>query len=449
MNAGPIGSMGQAAAGRSAAPPHDVFAVVLAGGRGTRLGALTEQRAKPALPIAGTLRVIDFAIDNCLNAGIRDLAVLLQYRAGSLQPHLARYRSDPRAAGLVTACASQQVGGGGYLGTADAVYRNLGRLRASGARHVLVLAGDQVYRMNPGAMLAEHVQRGAAATVACLEVPRADARRFGVVATDVAGRVTGFVEKPADPPTRPGRPGVSLASMGLYLFDMALLADVLGRDARDPASGHDFGYDVLPLLVREGLLHAHDFADSAVRGADGSTYWRDVGTIESYWAAQMDFVDGVAGFEPHDPCWPITGTAVRGARSRSDPHALAPDDRSGRSLVAAGCEIAASSLWRSVVGEGVSIGRGCDLQESVLLPGAILGPRVALRRVIVDEGCVVPAGLRVGFDRALDSARFHVDGAGITVVTRAMLERMDTGAVPGTSPVPAGLRHVDRGLAAA
>lgn len=447
MNGLPIGpTRADAAPAVAPALAGQVFAFVLAGGRGTRLGALTDRRAKPALPMAGTLRVIDFAIGNCLNAGIRDIAVLLQYRAASLLPHLAACRSDPRAAGLAVVAGPRQAGCTVYRGTADAVHRNLRLARARGARFVMVLAGDQVYRMDPGAMLAEHVRRGAVATVACLEVPRADAHRFGVVTADADGRVTGFVEKPLDPPPRAGRAGVSLASMGLYLFDADRLAELLERDARDPDSGHDFGYDVLPALVRAGLLHAHDFADSAVRGVDGTTYWRDVGTVESYWSAQMDFVRGDAGFDPADPRWPIGGAGDARRGRWIDPGEAPYGRRPRRSIVAPGCTLGAARVVGSIVGTDTFIGPGCDVQDSVLLPGVTLGPRVALRRTIVDEGCRVPAGLRAGFDAALDAERFHVDAHGITVITRAMLQRLWEST---SMPAPTGARQVDRGLAAA
>lgn len=411
-----------------------VFAMILAGGRGARLGGLTDRCAKPALPIAGTLRVIDFTLANCLNSGIRELAVLTQYCGQSLLRHLQAYRSDPRAARFEAVPAQHKAGGTCYQGTADAVYQNLDLVRESGVRWVLVLAGDHVYRMDYRAMLSEHLRRGARATVACIEVPREDARGFGVMAVGAGDRVTAFIEKPSDPPGRAGREHVALVSMGLYLFDVDLLTEVLARDARDPGSVHDFGRDLLPRLARDGLLHAHDFGASAVTPDGDEPYWRDVGTIDAYWRTQMDFLHGGAAFDPHDRRWPVSGAPAPMRPTRFDESAPC---QIRQSIVAPGCSLASADIQRSVIGAGTTIGPGCEVHDSVLLADVTLGACVSLRRTVVDAGCRLPVGLRVGFDLELDASRFHVDKSGVTLVTTAMLERLPTRLAPTIRAAPA------------
>ena len=413
-----------------ATDPHggssQAFAIVLAGGRGERLGALTDRRCKPALPFAGHLRVIDFAIDNCLNAGIDRIAVLGQYRADDLVEHLARPRAG-RGAGapIEVAVGRPEVPGGVYRGTADAVYRNLDRVRASGARQVLVLAGDHVYRMDYRRMLAEHRRSGAAATVACIEVPRAQASAFGIVSTDASGRVIDFVEKPAQPPTVPGRTDVSLASMGVYVFDVDALRHVLEADAHDPCSAHDFGHSILPAMVARGLVQAHRFGGSCV----GAPYWRDVGTIDAYWRAHMDLARDRPLLDLHDAGWPILGAAAHAPPARFEGGTSA-GARAGCSLldtlVSPGCVVTGSRLRGSVLSTGVRVSAGCELESALLLPGVVVGRNVVMRCAVVDQGCVLPDGLQVGVDTEGDRARFHVTAAGVTLVTAAALETLRT-----------------------
>jgi glucose-1-phosphate adenylyltransferase len=405
-------------------------AIVLAGGRGERLGALTDRRCKPALPFAGHLRVIDFAIDNCLNAGIDRITVLAQYRAGDLVEHLARPRAGREAGGSIEVVVGRpEAPGGVYRGTADAVHRNLDRVRASGARQVLVLAGDHVYRMDYRRMLAEHRRSGAAATVACIEVPRAQASAFGIVSADASGRVIDFVEKPAQPPSVPGRADVSLASMGVYVFDVDALRRALEADAHDPCSAHDFGHSILPAMVARGLVHAHRFGGSCVGAPADAPYWRDVGTIDAYWRAHMDLARERPLLDLHDAGWPILGAAAHAPPARFEGCASA-GARTGCSivdtLVAPGCVVTGSRLRGSVLSAGVRVSAGCELESVLLLPGVVVGRNVVLRCALVDQGCVLPDGLQVGLDAEADRARFHVTAAGVTLVTAAALETLRT-----------------------
>jgi glucose-1-phosphate adenylyltransferase len=389
----------------------NVFAVVLAGGRGERLGALTDRRCKPSLPFAGQLRVIDFTIDNCVNSGIDRVLVLAQYRADGLLAHLAQPRRVG-GSGVVpeVAVGGPEAPGGPYVGTADAVHRHLDRLRASGARQVLVLAGDHVYRMDYRRMLAEHRHSGAAATVACIEVPRAQASAFGIVGADASGRVVDFVEKPSQPPAMPGRPDRSLASMGVYVFDIDLLATALQADALDPCSAHDFGHNILPALVARGVVHAHRFATSCVGPPDEPPYWRDVGTIDAYWDAHMDLAGERPLLDLHDAAWPILGASAAAAGPGGEPGgSAAPRVVNGARLRA------------SVLSPGVRVSPGCDLESTLLLPGAQLGRGVVLRRAVVDQDCVLPEGLQVGLDTVADRERFHVTAGGVALVTAAAL----------------------------
>ena len=357
--------------------------------------------------------MIDFTIDNCLNSGIDRILVLAQYRADSLLAHLAQPRrvgGTGSGTALEVAVGGPQAPGGPYAGTADAVHRHLDRLRATGARQVLVLAGDHVYRMDYRRMLAEHRRSGAAATVACIEVPRAQASAFGIVGTDASGRVIDFVEKPSRPPAMPGRPDRSLASMGVYAFDVDALAAALRADALDPCSAHDFGHSILPALVARGLVHAHRVAASSVGAPEDPPYWRDVGTIDAYWDAHMDLAGERPLLDLHDAAWPILGASATLAGRGGDPGgSAAPRVVNGARLRA------------SVLSPGVRVSPGCDLESTLLLPGVRLGQGVVLRRAVVDQDCVLPDGLQVGLDTVADRARFHVTAGGVALVTAAAL----------------------------
>jgi glucose-1-phosphate adenylyltransferase len=408
------------------APPAERLArltwgVVLAGGRGERLGPLTECRAKPALPFGGALRVVDFAISNCLNSGLGRISVLTQYRAQDLIRHLARVARDLEPGRLDIVPAQQKCGPGWYAGTADAVYQNLDQLEASECRYVLVLAGDHAYAMDYRRMLDEHARSGAAATIACVEVPREHARCFGVLRVEADGRVSAFEEKPERPAGVPGREHLALASMGIYVFDAATLAAELRLDAADPASSHDFGRDLLPRLLARGRVRVHRFADGCVRAPGMPAYWRDVGTIDAYWQAHMDLVRPLPALDLYDLGWPI-----RGAPEHAPPARFVFDDRDRRgeaidALVGAGCIVSGASVRRSVLFSHARAGDGSLVESSLLLPRAVVGRDSIVRRAIVDEGCVLPDGIRIGVDPAHDAARFELSPGGVVVVTARML----------------------------
>ena len=403
------------------------YALVLAGGRGSRLGPLTDHRAKPAVPFAGTMRIIDFVLCNCVNSGLRRIGVLTQYKAQSLIRHVERswgFLEASLGEYVDVVPAQQQLGERWYSGTANAVYQNLDLLRELQPRHTLILGGDHVYKMDYAVMLAEHAASGADLTVACLEVPLEDAREFGVMTVDAQQRVLAFQEKPAQPTPLPGRPGRALASMGIYVFDTQILVDELERDAHDPASSHDFGKDLIPALLRSAKVFAHRFEASCVNMVDHRPYWRDVGTLDAYWEANLDLVRVVPELNLYDVDWPMP------SRELHRPPAKFVFDDSGRrgvaidSLVAGGCIVSGATVRRSVLFTGVRVAEGSQVKDSVLLPNVQVGRGVQLQRTVIDKRCVLPDGFQAGLDPARDRQRFHVTERGITLVTPDMLARL-------------------------
>jgi len=402
------------------------YAVVLAGGRGSRLRQLTERRAKPAVPFGGKYSIIDFTLSNCVNSGIRRIAVLTQYMAQSLIRHIERGWGflDLNLGEFVDVVPAQQrVDNNWYTGTANAVYQNLDMVREVNPDLVLVLAGDHVYKMDYGHLLADHVRSRADATVACIEVPIEDARGFGIVDVDTEGRIIRFDEKPSTPRPLPGRPGHALASMGIYVFGREFLREQLVRDAADAASGHDFGHDLLPWLVPRHRVMAHRFEDSCVNMVGDCPYWRDVGTIDAYWEANMDLVQVVPELNLYDDEWPI-----RSLQRQLPPAKFVFDDDGRRgmaidSLVSSGCIVSGASVLRSVLFSKVRVGEGSQIEDSVVLPNVLVGRGVRLRRVVVDKHCVLPDGLRAGFDPVEDRTRFYVNEHGITLISPAMLDQ--------------------------
>ena len=400
------------------------FAFVLAGGRGTRLQQLTDDRAKPAVPFAGKLKIIDFALSNCVNSGIRRIAVLTQYKAQSLIRHIERgwgFLSVNLGEYVDVVPAQQRVDDKWYAGTADAVYQNLNILRDAGAEHVLILAGDHVYKMDYSVMLAEHVAQGADVTVACVEVPLAEAVNFGVMAVDDDGRVVAFDEKPARPRPLPGAADRALASMGIYVFDTAFLCAQLERDAADPNSSHDFGKDVIPYLVDRHRVLAHRFVDSCVNMVGERPYWRDVGTVDAYWEANIDLVKVVPELNLYDDQWPILSL-----QAQLPPAKFVFDDDFRRgtaldSLVSSGCIVSGATVRRSILFTKVRVGDQSLIEDSVVLPDVVIGRNVVLRRTVVDKRCVLPDGFKAGVHPAEDKARFHVTERGIALITPAML----------------------------
>jgi len=404
--------------------PQRTYAVVLAGGRGTRLAQLTAHRAKPAVPFAGQLNIIDFALSNCVNSGVRRIGVLTQYKAQSLIRHLKRGWGflDMNLGEFVDIVpAQQQVDERWYRGTANAVFQNLDIVRETGPDLVLVLAGDHVYKMDYGPLLRDHVGRQADVTVACIEVALEDASRLGVLAVDGEGRVVRFDEKPEWPTALPGKPGRALASMGIYVAGREFLAEQLRRDAADAGSDHDFGHDLLPWLVPRHRVMTHDFARSCVSRAGKRPYWRDVGTVDAYWEASIDLVQRVPELDLYDEDWPILSL------QRQLPPAKFMCDEPGRrgtaldSLVSSGCIVSGATVRRSILSSKVRVGEGSLVEDSVLLPNVVVGRRVRLWRAVVDMHCVLPDGFCAGVDPAHDRAHFHVTERGITLVTPEML----------------------------
>jgi glucose-1-phosphate adenylyltransferase len=404
---------------------HEAMAIVLAGGRGIRLGPLSEWRAKPALPFAGKFRIIDFTLSNCVNSGIRRIGICTQYKAQSLIRHVQRGWSifDGRFNEFVELLPAQQrVTTHWYAGTADAVYQNIDILRTQEPRFVLVLAGDHVYKMDYSKMLAEHAARNADMTIACLEVPVADARPFGVMQVDADSRIVGFQEKPAHPQPLPDRPDTALASMGVYCFNTPFLYEQLIRDAGVRSSSHDFGKDIIPHSIERGYrLFAHRFASSCVNMVGDRPYWRDVGTIDAYWEANLDLVHVTPELNLYDAAWPIWTNQEQLPPAK---FVFDDDDRRGTaidSIVSGGCIISGSVVKRSLLFSNVVVHSYCTIEDSVLLPDVDVARHVVLKRAVVEKGCRLPAGLQVGVDHAADRRRFLVTDRGVTLVTPKML----------------------------
>ena len=407
------------------------LAYVLAGGRGSRLQELTDKRAKPAVYFGGKSRIIDFALSNAVNSGIRRIAVATQYKAHSLIRHLQggwNFFRPERNESFDILPASQRVSETNwYLGTADAVYQNIDILEAHGTKYILVLAGDHIYKMDYEIMLKQHVESGANVTVGCLEMPRAESSGFGIMHVDDNGVIQSFLEKPADPPAMPGKPDKSLASMGIYVFDSQFLYDELRRDAADPNSNHDFGKDIIPYIVKHGRAVAHQFSDSCVRsGDDPRSYWRDVGTVDAYWGANIDLTDVVPELDLYDRAWPIWTYA------EITPPAKFVHDEDGRrgqavtSLVSGACIISGAALRRSLLFTGVHVNSYANVENAVIMPYVNVGRGARLRNVVIDRGVRIPEGLVVGEDPEFDGKRFRTTENGITLITQSMIDRLAT-----------------------
>ncbi|MEP7296440.1 MAG: glucose-1-phosphate adenylyltransferase [Burkholderiales bacterium] len=413
---------------RRAPAPRDLvrstYTVVLAGGRGARLKQLTELRSKPAMPFAGHFSIIDVTLSNCVNSGLRQIGVLTQYKAQSLIRHIAQGWSflDAGLREFIDVVPAQQkLGQNWYAGTADAVYQNLDMLREAGQKYVLVLAGDHVYKMDYGRMIADHVRRDADVTVACIEVGLEQATSFGVMRVDAEARVVGFEEKPVRPRAIPGRPDTALASMGIYVFSAAFLYRELCRDASDASSSHDFGTDIIPGALSRARVFAHDFSESCVGGVGGRPYWRDVGTLDAYWAANLDLLGPGPDIDLYDSAWPIRGVPQQLSPSRFEAGADGRASELSESIVAGGCVLSGATLRRALLCADVRVGEHCVIEESLVLPGAVIGQRAMVKRAIIDSGCVLPDGIRIGVCAAEDAARFTVTEGGIVLVTPDML----------------------------
>lgn len=401
---------------------RDTLALILAGGRGSRLGALTSHRVKPAVPFGGKYRLIDFPLSNCVNSGIRRIGVMTQYKSHSLIAHLQDSWGFLRRE-FNEFCeilpAQQRTGPGWYAGTADAIFQNIEIIRAHNPKWVLVLGGDHVYRMDYGTMIGHHVESGADITIGAIEVPVDEARAFGVMQVDAAGRVKAFQEKPEQPAEIPGAPGYALASMGIYVFNTHFLIDALQRDHRLNESTHDFGNDILPFALMQGrALHAFAFRDPS---GDKRGYWRDVGNVDAYWNANLELTHVTPPLNLYDNTWPIWTH-----QAHAPPAKFVFDDDGARghaidSMIAGGCVIAGAEVRRSLLFSFIHANKGALIDECVILPEVEIGEGARVRRAVIETGCVIPPGLVIGEDAEADRQRFEISLSGIVLVTPEML----------------------------
>ncbi|MBK8086354.1 MAG: glucose-1-phosphate adenylyltransferase [Devosia sp.] len=407
---------------------REAMAYVLAGGRGTRLFELTDRRAKPAVYFGGKSRIIDFALSNALNSGIRRISVATQYQAHSLIRHLQRgwnFLRTERNESFDILPASQRVSETQwYEGTADAVYQNMDIIEDYGPRYIVLLAGDHIYKMDYEIMLRQHVDTGADVTIGCLEVPRMEATGFGVMHVDGRDRIVDFVEKPKDPPGIPDKPDFALASMGIYVFETRFLMEQLRRDAATEGSSRDFGKDIIPYIVKNGSAWAHRFPRSCVRSPnEEAAYWRDVGTVDAYWKANIDLTDVTPQLDLYDRDWPIWTFA------EITPPAKFVHDFDGRrgqavnSLVSGDCIVSGGQLTRTLLSTGSRVHSYSELHEAVVLPYCTIGRGARLKKVVLDRGVSIPEGLVVGEDPEFDAQWFRLTPEGVTLVTQPMVDR--------------------------
>jgi glucose-1-phosphate adenylyltransferase len=402
----------------------NTVALILAGGRGSRLKDLTNWRAKPAVPFGGKFRIIDFPLSNCINSGIRRIGVVTQYKAHSLIQHVQRGWGFLRGEFnefVELLPAQQRVEEEWYKGTADAVFQNLDILRNMGSEYVLILAGDHIYKMDYGQMLAAHVRNKADMTVACLNVPIEEAVAFGVMGVDENDRVMRFIEKSPTPDHIPGDPSQALASMGIYVFNASFLYEQLIRDADDPNSSHDFGHDIIPHMISKYRVFAHRFSDSCVNSHDGKHYWRDVGTVDAYWEANMELTKVTPELNMYDSTWPIWTYQAQLPPAK---FVFDSEDRRGKavdSLVSGGCIISGACVSRSVLFSDVHVHSYATIEDSVILPNVEIGRNVVLKKVVIDKGAHIPEGMQIGVNHEEDRKRFHVSDKGVVLVTPDML----------------------------
>ncbi|MFQ5509587.1 MAG: glucose-1-phosphate adenylyltransferase [Leptospirillia bacterium] len=407
------------------------MAMILAGGEGRRLYPLTRERAKPAVPFGGKYRIIDFTLSNCMNSGIRRVAVLTQYKSFSLDRHLRVGWSilNPEQGEFIISVPPQhRIGTEWYLGTADAIHQNMYLVDQEGAEQLMVLSGDHVYKMDYSQMYRFHMDLGADATVAAIRCPLAEASRFGVIQVDEVGCIVGFEEKPQDPTPIPGDPKFAYVSMGIYLFNVSALRKYLSADAAKPTS-HDFGKDVLPAMKEAGNVYAFDFATASSFGQKGEeNYWMDIGTIDAYWEANMDLVSVSPRFNLYDNSWP-----VRTYQGQNPPakFVFAQDDKEGGrrgeahdSIVSGGCIVSGGHVLHSVLSPNVRVGSYSEVSESILLDDAKVGRYAKLHRTIVDKRVEIPEKIEIGFDADKDRERFTVTPSGVVVVTQEMIRHL-------------------------
>lgn len=402
---------------------RSTMALIMAGGRGSRLKQLTLNRAKPATPIAGKFRIIDFPLSNCVNSGIRQILVLTQYKAHSLIQHVRRgwgFLRGEFGEFIEIVPAQQQIGELWYRGTADSVYQNLDIIEAHHPDHVLILAGDHVYKMDYGPMIAYHVENNADLTVGVLRVPVAEAREFGVMTIDNSQRVIRFAEKPESPETTPDDPEVALASMGIYVFNRELMGEILRNDAENEESAHDFGKNIIPGCIETRRVFAYPFTDVETRA---QSYWRDVGNVDAYFDANMELVHLTPELDLYDDSWPIWTYQEQSPPAK---FVLDEDGRRGvaiNSMVAGGCIISGAVVRQSVLFSNVRIDERSRLDAAVVLSNVTVGRDCIIRRAVIDENCEIPDGTRIGVDPEADAQRFFITRNGVVLVTEDMLQR--------------------------
>jgi glucose-1-phosphate adenylyltransferase len=409
--------------------PERAIALVLAGGRGSRLQQLTNRRAKPAVYFGGKFRIIDFVLSNCINSGFRRIGVVTQYKSHSLLRHLQRgwsfLRGDQNEF-IDLLPAQQRIDEEHwYRGTADAVFQNIDILDSHDPDYVVVLAGDHIYKMDYSLMLQDHVATGADCTIGCIEVPKEEASAFGVMAIDERRKITQFVEKPLDPPTMPGKPDTALASMGIYIFNADYLYRLLNEEVANSATTHDFGKDIIPRVVAEGGAVAHPFSMSCIPSGNGCpAYWRDVGTVDAFWSANLDLASISPELNIYDADWPIW------THQEQLPPAKFVHDRNGEHgmavnvLVSGGCIVSGSHVALSVLFSDVRVHSFCHIDQAVILPRTEIGESCRLTKVVIDRGCKIPAGTVIGEDPELDAQRFYRTETGVVLVTQDMLDKL-------------------------
>jgi glucose-1-phosphate adenylyltransferase len=402
---------------------RNTYALILAGGRGSRLHELTDWRAKPALFFGGKFRIIDFPLSNCINSGVRRVGVVTQYKAHSLIKHLVRgwgHFKKELGEGVEILPASQRHSDNWYMGTADAVFQNIDIIRGEIPEYVMILSGDHIYRQDYGEMLAFHAEHDADMTVSCMEVPLEEAAgNFGVMSVDRQQRILAFHEKPAQPQSVPDNPAMCLASMGNYVFKTEFLFEQLRKDARNAGSDHDFGKNIIPSIIADHKVFAYRFADPA---PEQKAYWRDVGNLDSFWLANMELVSPTPPLNLYDPRWPIWTFQEQLPPAK---FVFDDDDRRGTaidSMVSSGCIISGSTVRKSLLFSNVRVHSYSTIEEAVVLPDVVIARHCKLRKVIIDRGCTVPEGTVIGYDHKQDVAKgFRVTPKGVTLVTREML----------------------------
>lgn len=398
------------------------LALILAGGRGSRLKNLTEWRTKPAVPFGGKFRIIDFALSNCMNSGIRKIGILTQYKADSLIQHVQNgwgFLHGEFGEFISLMPAQQRISEDAwYQGTADAVYQNLDIIRNINPKYTVILAGDHIYKMDYGAMLAYHAEHDADLTIGCIQVPVEEADAFGVMDIDQDKRVLEFLEKPDNPPSIPGQEGISLASMGIYIFSTDFLFEQLIKDADTPGSTRDFGHDIIPEVIKKYRVFAYPFLD--LQGG-GQSYWRDVGTLDAYWAANMELAQVNPGLNLYEKDWPIWTHQIQSPPAK---FVFDDDDRRGMaidSLVSGGCIVSGAQVHRSLLFTNVRVNSYADIKDSVVLPEVNIGRSARLTKTIIEKGCDIPADMVIGEDPEADEKRFVVSPGGVVLVTPEML----------------------------